>query len=283
MVAYIDDDKNGRRTAGEICGFPRVAPVYVGPDHRRERVRIELDPVHAIVATRFVPGSGKAKPSRVELAFAALYARHPQTGAPLADAQVTLEEDGQPRTLAHDPTFPGGAHVVFGEGRPAAERFVFIVSHPALGKAKRRVAVHNRTLGSAPVILPTLPSSPPAGRDLTVEWRQPQWANFATVEVYEPDPAGGPRRVWPEGLGQVVSYDRRALIPGALLTVGRRLRLDVVAGRADVRTENGQIWATAVTSRTITIGRAAPTRPPVPPVRAGGPPAGSPPATGSRP
>jgi hypothetical protein len=270
VVAYIDDDKDGRRSAGEICGFPRVAPVFAGPDHRRVRVPIELDVVHAVVATRFVRGSGKAQPARLELAFAALYARHPATGAPLPDAQVTLEEDGRTRELAWDPTFPGGAHVAYGAGQPAAERFVFLVSHPALGKAKRRVALHARTLGTEPVISPTLPAAPPAGEDLVVEWRQPSWANFATVELFEPGPAGPPQRVWPEGLGGAVSHDGRAVIPAAVLTPGRRLRVDVVAGRADVRTENGQIWATAVAGRELVVG----------PRRVPAPGTGAPPAKG---
>ena len=291
VVAYLDDDKNGRRSPGEICGFPRLAPVFAGPEHRRVRVPIEVDPVHAIVATRFVPGSSKAKPARLELAFAALYARHPATGAPLADAQVRLEEDGRTREVAWDSGFPGGAHVAYADGHPAAERFVFVVSHPALGKAKRRVALHGRLLGSEPVIAPPVPASPPAGQDLAVEWRQPPWANFATLEVYEVGAAGGPRRVWPEGFGAGASYDGRAVIPGALLTPGRRLRVDVVAGRADVRTENGQIWATAVAGREIVVSlhAAPPPRPggaPTPgatPPKAGAAPPATRPATGSRP
>jgi hypothetical protein len=265
VVAYIDDNKDGHRSPGEICGFPRVAPVFVGPpDHQRVRVPIELDVVHALVTTRFVPGQGKAKPARLELAFAALYARHPATGAPLPDAEVTLEEDGKSRDVKWDPAFPGGAHVAYGDGQPAAERFVFTVSHPALGKAKRRIALHGRTLGGQPAISAELPASPPAGEDLTVEWHQPPWANFATLEVHEVPPAGAPRRVWPEGWGGGLSYDGKAVIPGALLTPGRRLRVDVIAGRADVRTENGQIWATAVSGREIVVGRAAPSRPPAP-------------------
>ena len=256
VVAYIDDDADGRRGPGEICGFPRAAPVIVGPGHGRVRIKIDLDPVHAIVATRFRRHQGSA---RNHLAFAALYARDPATGKPLLDAEASLEEDGQSRPLTYDPGFPGGAYVAYGAGQPAAERFVFTISHPALGRVRRRIVLHGRSLGSEPTFPIDAPARAVAGQDLKVPFRQPPWANFATLEVFESDRLTGLRRLWPAAVGESPSAESPALVPGRLLWSGRR-RLEVVAGRADVRAENGEIWAFAVAGREIQVGPA-----PIPP------------------
>jgi hypothetical protein len=241
-------------------GFRHLAPVFVGPDHWRVRVPIELDPVHAVVATRFRPARGKA-PMQVGLTFAALMARDPATGAPLKDATVTLEVGGTRRPLTYDPTFPGGAFVLHGDGGPAPDRFVFDVTHPALGKLRRRIALHSRNLGSEPVLLGNRPTHPVPGNDLRLAWHQAPWANFASVEVFAADPAGAWRRIWPAAHGLTHSVASPVTIPGKLFTPGRRLRIRVVAGRADVRAENGEIWATAATELEVTVagGGARPT------------------------
>ena len=257
VVAYIDDDKDGRRTPGEISGYPRLAPIFVGPQHRRERVTIEMDPVHAILATRFIPAAKPNEEPRLELAFAAVYVRHPATGAPLPDAVVEMEEDEQRMPLPFDAAFPGGAHAVRGEGRPAGERYVFVVSHPALGRAPRRIALHSRSVGAVPRFASAPPASPPPLCDLPITWNEPAWVNFATVEVHE-HTAAGLRRLWPEDPAAAVSLERRAVIPGGLLLPGRRLRIALVFGRADVRAEQGEIWATSVAERDITVAATPP-------------------------
>ncbi|HEY3352736.1 MAG TPA: hypothetical protein VGQ83_05775 [Polyangia bacterium] len=250
VVGYIDDDRDGHRGPGEICAFPRIAPMKVGRDHPHVRMSVELDPVHAILATRFRRTTGTA---RLELAFAALYARDPATGAPLPDAVATVEIDGHPRDLTWDPAFPGGAFVLYGDGAPAGERYVFFVSHPALGKARRRVPLHGRNFRFEPFFTAPTPIATPRGRELKVGWHQPAWANFATLEVFEPDPLGGLRRRWPESLGVVLATESPAVLPRDLLA-GRRLHLHVVAGRADVRAENGEIWYFGAAGHEVQVG-----------------------------
>jgi hypothetical protein len=250
VIAYIDDDQDGRRSPGEICAYPRLAPIRVGPDHPHVKLTIELDPVHAILATRFRVQDGT---SRVELAFVALYVRHPATGAPLADAAAAVEVDGQVQPLTYDPAFPGGAFVLYGDHRLAGERYIFTAQHPLLGKAKRRIALHGRHLGSEPYFIEPTPTRAPAGQPLTVGWHQPSWANFATLEAFEPDPLGGARRSWPLGLGSAAAADSPATLPLAL-GAGRTLRLEVVVAKADVRAENGEIWSFAARDHEVRVG-----------------------------
>jgi hypothetical protein len=265
VVAYIDDDGDGKRTPGEICGFPRIVPVDVGPTHPRFRVTIDLDPVHAILATRFRRGPAS---SRLELAFVAVFVRDPKTGRSLEDAVVNLTEDGKTRELGFDPSFPGGAFVDVGHGRPPGERFVFTVSHQALGRTPRRVVLHTRSLGTEPALVQPAGTKVPAAEDLSVAWTQPQWANFAVVELYEPDPLSGLRRLFPEAVAHAVTASSPALVQQRLLVQGHRVTLQLHAGRADVRAENGEIWAMAATSREITVG---PARPGAPKPAASGP------------
>jgi hypothetical protein len=250
VVAYIDDDRDGHRGPGEICGFPRIAPIYVGPDHPHVKLTIDLDPVHAILATRFRVAGGK---TRLDLAFAAVYARNPATGAPLPDATATVEFDGQAHPLTWDPAFPGGALVLYGEALPATDRYVFVVSHPALGKTRRRVVLHARSLGTEPLFVAPTPIEAPRGKQLEVGWHQPAWANFATLEVFEPDPLGGLRRRVPAEMAAAVTAQSPVVVPADLLA-GQRLRLELIAGRADVRAENGEIWAYAVAGHEVKLG-----------------------------
>lgn len=98
-------------------------------------------------------------------------------------------------------------------------------------------------------------------RIFSVEWEQPHWANFAVVELFEQHPLGGLRRVWPERLEAETSALSPAVLPSRLLAPGKRLRVEVVAGRADVRAENGEIWALAGVGHEVGAAPAGPTPP----------------------